>query len=146
MLALSHQHMRQNAIAGRVGLTRATVNRILQRHAVTLTLVPGKSTGAPRRPPPRQDRALLRKIRQDRFIRARASMVRMRNLYGMRAGRKTINNQLLFRGYRAYKPTGTHLFTADHRRFCMEMAQRWQILTMAHWQHVIFGDESNLTR
>ena len=37
--------MWQSDIAGRVGLTRATVNCILWRQAVTGTLVPGKSTG-----------------------------------------------------------------------------------------------------
>ena len=38
-----------------MGLTRATVNRILLRHAVIRTLVPGKSTGAPPKTAPRQD-------------------------------------------------------------------------------------------
>ena len=63
---------------------------------------------------------------------------RMRNLYGMRAGRTTVNNRLLSRGYRAYRPTTT----ANHRRLRLEWAQRWRNLTVAHWQHVIFGDES----
>ena len=73
------------------------------------------------------------------FIRARASSARMRNLYGMRAGPKTINKQLFFRGYRAYRPTRKLLLTANHRRFRFEMAQN---LTMTYWQHVIFGDDS----
>ena len=60
--------------------------------------------GAPRKTTPRQDRALLRMVRQDRFLSARALTVRMRNLYGMRAGRTTVNNRLLSRGYRAYSP------------------------------------------
>ena len=69
---------------------------------------------------------------------------RKRNLYGMRAGRTTVNNQLLSRGYRAYRPTTKPLLTANHRRrrLRLEWAQRRQNLTVAHWQHVIFGDES----
>ena len=47
VLAFDHEGIRQNA--GRLGLTRATVNHIIQRHAATGTLVPGKSTGAPRK-------------------------------------------------------------------------------------------------
>ena len=35
--------VKQGAIAAHVGLTRATVNRILKRHAATGSLVPGKS-------------------------------------------------------------------------------------------------------
>ena len=66
----------------------------------------------------------------------------MRNLYGMRAGRTTVNNRLLSRGYRAYRPTTKPLLTANHHRLRLEWAQRWRNLTVAHWQHVIFGDES----
>ena len=91
---------------------------------------------------PRQDRALLRMVRQDRFLSARALTARMRYLYGMRAGRTPVNNRLLSRGYRAYRPTTKPLLTANHRRLRLEWAQRWRNLTVAHWQHVIFGDES----
>ena len=142
VFALAREGIKQGAIAARVGLTRATVNRILKRHAATGSLVPGKSSGAPRKTTPRQDRALLRMVRQDRFLSARALTARMRNLYGMRAGRTMVNNRLLSRGYRAYRPTTKPLLTANHRRLRLEWAQRWRNLTVAHWQHVIFGDES----
>ena len=142
VFALAREDIKQGAIAARVGLTRATVNRILKRHAATGSLVPGKSSGAPRKTTPRQDRALLRMVRQDRFLSARALMAQIRNLYGMRAGRTTVNNRLLSRGYRAYRPTTKPLLTANHRRLRLEWAQRWRNLTVAHWQHVIFGDES----
>ena len=81
-------------------------------------------------------------VRQDRFLSARALTAWMTNLYGMRAGRTTVNNRLLSRGYRAYRPTTKPLLTANHRRLRLEWAQRWRNLTVAHWQHVIFGDES----
>ena len=142
VFALAHEGIKQGAIAALVGLTRATVNRILKRHAATGSLVPGKSSGAPRKTTPRQDRALLRMVWQYRFLSARALRAQMRNLYGMRAGRTTVNNRLLSHGYRAYRPTTKPLLTANHRRLCLEWAQRWWNLTVAHWQHVIFGDES----
>ena len=50
--------------------------------------------------------------------------------------------RLLSRGYRAYRPTTKPLLTANHRRLRLEWAQKWRNLTVAHWQHVIFGDES----
>ena len=142
VFALAREGIKQGAIAARVGLTPATVNCILKRHAATGSLVPGMSSGAPRKTTPRQDRALLRMVRQDRFLSTRALTARMRNLYGMRAGRTTVNNRLLSRGYRAYRPTTKPLLTANHRRLRLEWAQRWRNLTVAHWQHVIFGDES----
>ena len=90
----------------------------------------------------RQGHTLLRMAQQDRFLSARALTVQMRNSYGMRDGRKTINNRLLSRGYCAYRPTRKPLLISNHRRLWLEWAHRWQNLTMAHWQHVIFGDKS----
>ena len=142
MFALAREGIKQGAIAACVGSTRATVNRILKRHAATGSLVPGKSSGAPRETTPRQDRALLQMVQQDRFLSARALTARMRNLYGMRAGRTTVNNRLLSCGNRAYRPTMKPLPTANHHRLRLEWTQRWRNLTVAHWQHVIFGDES----
>ena len=63
VFALAREGIKQSAIAAGVGLTRATVNRILKRHAAIGSLVPGKSSGAPRKTTPRQDRALLRMAR-----------------------------------------------------------------------------------
>ena len=54
VFALACEGIKQGAIAALVGLTRATVNRILKRHAATGSLVPGKSSGAPRKTTPRQ--------------------------------------------------------------------------------------------
>ena len=142
VFTLAREGIKQGAIAARVGLTCATFNRILKRHAATGSLVPGKSSGAPRKTTPRQDRALLRMVRQDRFFSARALTARMRNLYGMRAGRTRVNNRLLSHGYLAYRPTTKPLLTSNHRPLRLEWAQRWRNLTVAHWQHVIFGDES----
>ena len=49
VFALAREGIKKGAISARVGLTRATVNRILKRHAATRSLVPGKSSGAPER-------------------------------------------------------------------------------------------------
>ena len=111
-------------------------------HAATGNLVPGKSTGTPRNTTPRQGCALLRMVRQDRFLSAQALTAWIGNLYGMRAGRKAINNRLLSRGYRTYRLTRKPLLTVNHCRSRLEWPQWWQNLIMAHWQHVIFGDES----
>ena len=72
MSVFAPEGTRQSAIVGRVGLTGAAVNRILRRYAATGTLVPGKSMVASRKTTPRQDRALLRIVRQDRYKSGRA--------------------------------------------------------------------------
>ena len=89
-------------------------------YAAIGALVPGKSTGAPWKTTPRQDRTLLRMVRQEYFISARALTVWIKNLYERRAGRKTVNNRLLSRGYHAYRLTRNPPLTANHHRLCLE--------------------------
>ena len=118
-----------SAIAGRVGLTRATINHVLWRHAATETLVPGKSTGTLRKTTPHQYRVLFRMVPQDRFIIAQALTARIRNLYAMSADQKTIINELLSHGYRAYRPIRKPLLIVNHRHLCLEWVQSgktWQ--------------------
>ena len=43
VFAIAREGIKQGAIAAHVGLTCATVNRILKRHVATGSLVPGKS-------------------------------------------------------------------------------------------------------
>ena len=105
VLALANEGMWKSAIAGRVGLTHATVNRFLWRHVATGYLVPDMSMGALRTTTSPQDRALLRMVWQDRFISALALAAWKRILYEMKAARKTINNWLWSRGYDAYRTT-----------------------------------------
>ena len=63
ILALAHEGMSQ----GYIELTHQTVNRILRRQAMTGSLQSGKSSGAPCKMTLRQERALLRMVRQDRL-------------------------------------------------------------------------------
>ena len=48
ILAFAEEGLTQRVIAQRVGITRATVNRILKRHQDTGSVDSGKSTGRPR--------------------------------------------------------------------------------------------------
>ena len=83
-----------------IGVARKTANRILLRQSASARLGPGKSTGAPRKTTARQEWALFRMIHEDCFLQsARALTERIRNVYGVRVGRKMINNRLAARGY-----------------------------------------------
>ena len=128
MFAFAHEGMRQSAIAGHMGLTLAIVNRIFWRHAATGTLVSCKLTGASRKTTPRHDHALLRVVPQDRFISVRALTARMRNVFGMRADRKTTNKQLL--SPVVTMPIDPQRSPIDHHHLRFE------------WQHITFGEES----
>ena len=49
VFALAREGIKQGAIAARVGLTLATINHILKRHAAIGSLVPGSLQGLPER-------------------------------------------------------------------------------------------------
>ena len=59
--------------------------------------------------------------------------------WGLVAQRLTTDSCPVVTGHRS---TTKPLLTANHRRLRLEWAQRWRNLTVAPWQHVIFGDES----
>ena len=89
LIGISHEvfaFAHESAFAGRVGLTCATINHILKGHDATGTLVPGKSTAAPRQSTSHEDRALFKMVRQNCVISVCGLMARMANLYGIRAG------------------------------------------------------------
>ena len=71
VLTLAREGIRHSDIAARVGIARRTVIRNLRRHAIMGNLEPGKSTGPPHKTSARQDGALFRMVRQDRYKSAR---------------------------------------------------------------------------
>ena len=87
--------------------------------------------------------ALLRMVWQDRLISAQALAAQMGNLYGMRAGQKTINHRLLCCSYCACIPTRKPLLTANCRRLAWSgqsggRTWQWPIGSMSP----VFGDKS----
>ena len=78
-------------------------------------------------PQPAKKRALLRKAHEDHFRITRALTERMRNLYGVHVGRKTINNTLVARGYPVCRILRKPLLTSSTvRRTLPARLQGWQ--------------------
>lgn len=142
MVVLERAGMTQGAIARELRVARCTVNRVLARYRRTRDVVPGKSTGRPRITTARQDRFLLRQVRQKRTLSARLLQGRLRAHLGIHLCRKTVNNRLLAHGYRSRRPLRFPKMTLEHRRQRREWARRFHNLALPHWRHVIFADES----
>ena len=101
-----------------MGLTRATVNRILQRHAATETLVPGKSKGLLGGP----------------HITSSIPCFVQNGSTGSHhkcSGLDIMDEEFAW-NFNCQPPLSP----------LIEWAQSWQNLTMANWQHVIFGNKS----
>ena len=139
LFALARKSMCQGDIAAKIAVARKNVNRIVLRQVATASQEPGKSAAALRKTTARQECALFRMVHEDRFKSARALIERMRNLYGVSVGRRTINNRLVARGYHARRIPRNPLVTANHHRLRIDWSR--QNLTVAAWSHVIWGDE-----
>lgn len=142
MFALYNNGITQKAIARQLRVRRETVSRILTRYRTTGNLSPGKSTGRPRISSVRQDRVLYNLSRRNRFKSASTLREEWAHQANVRASRATVNLRLIQGGYRARRPVKTPKLTARHRRARFAWAQQHQNLTVAHWQHVVFADES----
>lgn len=142
IIALAETGRSQQAIAENVGVTRETVNRILKRNRETGSVDPGRSTGRPRASTERQDRVLRRIAVLDRS----QSCNTLRTEWGDRANvhvsRRTVNGRLLQMGYRSRKCAVKPKLTQRHRRDRLAWAMQYRNLTVQHWQHVVFADES----
>lgn len=129
-------------IAERLRTTRKTVSSILRRFRNTNDVAPGKSTGRPRISTVREDRRLYTMARRDR----RASASTLRNEWQRTlnhpVSRETVNRRLVQRGYRARRPIKVPRLTIRHKVLRLQWARDHQHLTVQHWQHVIFADES----
>lgn len=142
ILAFADTGMTQTDIAERVGVTRETVSRILKRNRETGSLDPGKSTGRPRVSTQRDDRVLGRLARQDRFKscdRLRAEWTQGANI---QASTRTVNRRLMAMGYRARRCAVKPKLTPRHKRGRLAWARQYRNLTVQHWHHVVFADES----
>ena len=142
IFAYAETGMTQADIAERVGVTRETVSRILKRNRETGSLDPGKSTGRPRVSTQRDDRVLGRLSLQDRYKscdRLRAEWTQGTNI---QASTRTVNRRLVAMGFRARRCVYKPRLTNRHKRDRFAWARQHRNLTVQHWRHVIFGDES----
>lgn len=142
VVAYSNTGMKQGEIAQIIGVSRATVNRVLRRRVETGSVDPGKSTGRPRITTAREDRRLFNIARRNRTKSSTSISAELRAQHLIRISRSTVNRRLVQRGYRARRMVKKPLLTARHRHNRLQWAQTHRHVTVAHWNHVVFADES----
>ena len=142
LLAYADTGVTQADIAERVGITHETVIRILMRNWETGSLVPGKSTGSPRVSSQRDDRVLGRIARQDRSKSCESLRAEWIQGTNIQASTRTVNRRLEDMDYRARRSAVKPMLTPKHKREHLALALEHRNLTVQHWQHVVFGDES----
>lgn len=132
-------------IAGLVGVNKSTVSRILKRYRQTGEHAAGTSTGRPRSTNERDDRVLMRTMEQDRRASARSLSISWSNHLDRRISRRTTNRRLTTAGFMARRLIRQPFLSQRNRVLRLDWARQHQNLTVHHWRHVIFTDESRIT-
>ena len=144
VIRYSHEGRSLNDITALVRVNGSTVSRILKRYRQTGEFAPGTSTGRPRSTNIRDDRVLFRTMEQDR----RASARSLANSWSVHLNRcisrRTTNRRMTRRGFRARRLIKQPFLTQRNRALRLDWARQHANLTVHHWRHVIFTDESRV--
>ena len=144
VIRMHQQGRNQQDIADTVGILQCTVSRIIRRHQETGSVSPGRSSGRTRITDHRDDRILLRMVRQNRRESARSLSMRWGNQLGRPISRRTTNRRVTAAGYFSRRLVRCPLLIQRHRAARLEWARQHRNLTVQHWRHVLFSDESRV--
>ena len=144
VIRMHQQGRNQQDIANTVGILQCTVPRIIRRHQETGSVSPGRSSGRTRITDHRDDRILLRMVRQNRRESARSLSMRWGNQLGRAISRHTTNRRVTAAGYFSRRLVRCPLLIQRHRAARLEWACQHRNLTVQHWRHILFSDESRV--
>lgn len=142
VVALRNSGLKQVAIARQLGITQGEVSKILKRNAQRGTPTPIPRPGRPRKTTRRDDRQLMRLVRNGRTKSANVLRAEWQQLTNVPVSRRLVNQRLVRAGYRARRPVRKPMLTRHHRQRRLQWARDHQRLYPQHWNHVIFSDES----
>ena len=134
--------MRVCDIARNVRVSRKAVWAVLSLYRNTNDVTPGKSPGRPRKTTARQDRQLILMARRGRTRSAASLREEWQDNIGVPISRETVNRRLVKKGYRARRPVRKQRLMPRHKGLRLRFARAHRNLTVNHWRHVLFGDES----
>lgn len=136
-----------------MGVSASVVFRAYNRYQETALHSRRPGQGRHRITTPRNDRAIVRRVRQEPFIvpniiardypnQQQQQQQRRRRQQQRHITAQTIRNRLREAGVRARRPVRVPMLTARHRRARFEYAQQHLHWGMRQWNHVLFTDES----
>ena len=146
-LIVRHHHAGRSLrdIASLVDVHKSTVSRILKRYRRTGLFAAGVSSGRPRCTNARDDRVLMRLMDEDCRASTKSLARSWSDHLNRRISRRTTNHRLISQGFRARRLIRVP-FLSQRNRICrLEWARQHSKLTIQHWRHVIFTDESRVT-
>ena len=94
---------------------------------------------------PREDHALIRIMRRNRYFSSSRISVELIRRTGPRVSVRTVQRRLVAVGYRSRRPARCPSLTHDHRRRRCVWVRRHRNWNHQHWSHVIFTHKSRFS-
>ncbi|GFS13664.1 transposable element Tc1 transposase [Elysia marginata] len=141
-LGLLQEGLPISEISLRMNANRTTIIRLRQRLHETDTVSDRPRSGRPRCTTQRQDRNLVRKHMNNRFLSASASSRQTRGRNNQRISANTERRHLSTSGLRARRPYIGPILTQRHRHQRTLWAQVHAAWDRIHWRSVVFSNES----
>ena len=141
VILLKEEGYKNKDIASRLGISEASVCRILKRNKENVTLSPMKRSGRPRKTTPRTDRKIQRLLQAKPFLSSteiKRSVPELADV-SIRTIRHRLNKDLKLP---ARKPLKKPLLTPKMAKKRLEFCKQYKSWTSENWQKVMFSDES----
>ena len=135
----------QQEVARLLGVSQGCICKILGHNQETGRPHQRKRGDSMKISTPREDRQLLRMIRNNRFISAPRLRIQKIRRFGRRVSVRTIRRRLLAAGYWFQRPARCPRLTLEHRRRRREWGRRHRVWDFRQWRHFIFIDESRFS-
>jgi transposase len=130
-------------VAERVGVCRATVNRV---RAQTMPNAEKCPAGRPAKLTPHDKRKLVRLVTSGKADTATQLQKELQNTIGVYISAQTVRNALKKEGLRAVVKKKRPRLLARHIKSRYEFALRHQHWTIEDWKRIIFSDETKINR
>jgi transposase len=139
-----HTTKTKREIASEVGVSLATVNRIIKRHEESgdISVKRKGKCGAKRKTSKRDDQRLLRSSRND-CRKTAVDLARELAETGVNVTPMTVRRRLIEAGRPARKPVKKQLLTVAMKAKRLAWAKKYENWTVEDWKRVLFSDESH---
>lgn len=145
IVRLSNNGYGQKDIATVIGVTQGAVSKVLKRARLFGSPAQRPRGHRPKSTSPREDRAILRLCRTNRFMTASRIRAEFLRRTGRHISVRTVRRRLLVAGYKSRRPARCPRLTDEHRQRRRRWARRHRQWDIRHWSHCLFTDESRFT-
>lgn len=130
------------SIAKIVNKSKSVVHGILKVYDDCGSCEARKSTGRPRKTTKREDRAMVKLVKKDRFKTAAAVSREMSIVLKKTLSRKTVSRRLVEHDLQARAPAVKPLISSKNKKCRLTFATEHVLWSQEKWQTVHFSDES----